>query len=145
MADHARHQLREAVATAVTGLTTTGVNVFQSRVHPIDVLPCLAIYVTSETATDATIDLASTERTIEVRIEGFAEQNSNLDDLLDLMAKEVEVALSPALPIASTTTRLTYTGAEITMRDDLSRPCGSVALTYQAVLFTSAPDTIIGA
>ena len=35
MADHVRQRIREQVATTVTGLATTGSNVFQSRVYSL--------------------------------------------------------------------------------------------------------------
>ena len=44
MADHARKQIRDAVETACTGLTTTGANVSASRVYAHETLPSLAIY-----------------------------------------------------------------------------------------------------
>ena len=46
MADHVRQQIRERIATTITGLSTTGSNVFQSRVYPLDVdsLPALLVY-----------------------------------------------------------------------------------------------------
>ena len=35
MANHLRRQIREAVAGAVTGLTTTAARVYQARVYPV--------------------------------------------------------------------------------------------------------------
>lgn len=146
MADHVRKQLRDAVVTAVTGLTTTGANVHRSRVHPIEVMPCLAVYASSEVATRfATLDAATTERTVSLRVEGFAEASADLEDVLDQIAKEVEIALTPALTIGSFTTLLEHSGSDITMRDDLARPCGAVVMSFEAVLYTTAPDTLTGA
>ena len=47
---HLRQSIRERIATDVTGLSTTGSNVFQSRVYPVEdgSLPCLLVYTTSE-------------------------------------------------------------------------------------------------
>ena len=36
MANHIRQQIRERVGTTLTGLTTTGSNVFQSRVYNLE-------------------------------------------------------------------------------------------------------------
>ena len=46
MANHKRQQIREAVGTRITSLTTTGSNVFQSRVYPLETgnLPALIVY-----------------------------------------------------------------------------------------------------
>ena len=47
---HLRQSIRERIATDVTSLTTTGANVFQSRIFPVEEskLPCLLVYTTSE-------------------------------------------------------------------------------------------------
>ena len=52
MANHVRRQIREQVGTVLTGLTTTGSNVYQSRVYPLEDgnLPGLVIYTKSETS-----------------------------------------------------------------------------------------------
>ena len=50
MANHIRQQIRERVGTTLTGLTTTGSNVFQSRVSNLEEsnLPAIIIYTKSE-------------------------------------------------------------------------------------------------
>ena len=50
MANHIRQQIRERVGTTLTGLTTTGSNVFQSRVYNLEdsKLPAIIIYTKSE-------------------------------------------------------------------------------------------------
>ena len=50
MANHVRQQIRERIGTTLTGLTTTGSNVFESRVYPLEdsKLPALIIYTKSE-------------------------------------------------------------------------------------------------
>ena len=50
MANHLRQQIRERIGTTLTGLSTTGSNVFQSRVYPLEDtnLPALVIYTKSE-------------------------------------------------------------------------------------------------
>ena len=45
---HARKQIRDQLKTTLTGLTTTGSNVFNSRVYDHDALPCISIYTLSE-------------------------------------------------------------------------------------------------
>ena len=46
MANHLRQQIRERIGTTLTGLSTTGTNVFQSRVYQLEDsnLPALLIY-----------------------------------------------------------------------------------------------------
>ena len=46
MANHVRQQIREEIGTTLTGLTTTGSRVYQSRVYPLESggTPALLIY-----------------------------------------------------------------------------------------------------
>ena len=74
MADHVRQQIREQVATTVTGLATTGSNVFQSRVYPLSDsnMPALLVYSTSEdSATDIMGPSLVTNRELSVVVEGY--------------------------------------------------------------------------
>ena len=50
MANHIRQQIREQFATQITGLTTTGSNVHQSRVYNLETgdLPAIIVYTKSE-------------------------------------------------------------------------------------------------
>ena len=47
---HVRRSIRDNVVTAVIGLSTTGSNVFRSRVYPLGTnkLPALCVYTDSE-------------------------------------------------------------------------------------------------
>ena len=96
MANHLRRQIREQVGTTLTGLSTTGSNVFQSRVYPMESagLPGLCICTQNE---DVSIDAMGATRKVgrdlELIVEGYA-TGSNLDDTLDQIGKEVETALA---------------------------------------------------
>ena len=48
---HIRKSIRDNAVTAVTGLSTTGSNVFRSRVYPLGTnkLPALCVYTNGET------------------------------------------------------------------------------------------------
>jgi hypothetical protein len=90
---HQRKTIRDQVVTTLTGLTTTGSNVFNSRVYPNEQskLPLLNVYTLSEASElDATGGLL---RTIDLAVEGFAQANSNIENTMDTIAKEVEEAL----------------------------------------------------
>jgi hypothetical protein len=148
MANHVRRQLREAVATAVTGLATTGSRVFQSRAWPVQAseLPCLLVYTNSETVTPETLDAPEGQRReIEVRVDGIAKAAANLDDTLDQIGKEVETALAAAITVASKSVRLTYTGCEIELDAETEAESGAVQMRFTAELYTAAdaPDALI--
>ena len=94
---HVRQQIRDAVVIAVTNLTTTGSNVFRSRVFPLESakLPALAVYTKSESIEYETMNFPrSTNRTLNLGVEAFVKSSNNFDNLLDNIAVEVEEALT---------------------------------------------------
>ena len=90
---HKRTSIRNNVTTTLTGLTTTGSNVFESRIYPNELskLPLLNIY--SNTETSELSSIGKIERNEEIRVEGFDKETTNGDEALDTIAKEAEVAL----------------------------------------------------
>lgn len=142
MAEHVRRQLREAVATAVTGLATTGARVFQSRVYPVQSaeMPGLLVYTTGEEVTDQSVGLII-GRTVQVVIEGCAKASADLDDTLDQIAKEVEIALASAVTVGGKSVLLSYEGCDIEF-DESNKPAGVISLRFNALIYTqrSTPD-----
>ena len=97
MANHLRQQIRERIGTTLTGLSTTGSNVFQSRVYPLEDtnLPALVIYTKSEESMPIDIGTNRTlERNLIVNIEGYVKATNNFDDQIDTICKEVESAMA---------------------------------------------------
>lgn len=93
---HLRKQIRDAVVTALTGLTTTGARVYKSRVYPLESgkLPGLCIYTKSEEISTTTINRPRTQiRTLEVIVEAYVMVNTNFDDTIDTISVQVEEAL----------------------------------------------------
>lgn len=96
MAVHLRRQIREAAAAALTGLTTTQARVFASRVRALQAsdLPALRIFCDDEVVQNLTMGPhRERERTLKLVVEGCCAANADMDDTLDAIAKEVEVAL----------------------------------------------------
>ena len=93
---HARQAIREQVGTTLTGLSTTGSNVFQSRVYPLQEsnLPALLIY-TKEESSEAIVMGSNRviERELTLAVEAYVKTNSNSDDTIDTIAEEVETAI----------------------------------------------------
>lgn len=147
MADHIRKQLRAAVKAAVTGLTTTGARVFDARVYPLQAaeLPALVIYV-SDRVDPLTVDVPDLQRRdMDVRIEGYASAATNVHDTLDLIGKEVEIALSAALTVAGASVTLTYTGSDVDGSAEGDAPKGVIVMRFITDLYTAAgaPDALI--
>jgi|TARA_R100000655_G_scaffold34673_1_gene67445 hypothetical protein len=131
---HLRQQIRERVATTLTGLTTTGSNVFQSRVYPIEntKLPCLLIYTREESSEP--LDMGP-PRTIEKRlslvIEGYVKANSNYDDTIDTITKEVEVAMYGDRLINNLAKDSFLVSTDISFNGEGDNPLGIVVMTFE--------------
>ena len=147
MADHVRKQLREAVATLVTSLTTTGTRVYQSRVYPLQTseLPCLVITTDGDQVDNITMNNpAQQQRETRVRIEAYARATATLDDTLDLICKEVEIAIAGAS--TSLVKGLMYNGCQIDIEAIGDQPVGKASMIFSKDLYTvsNAPDVLIG-
>ena len=85
MANHLRRQIRERCASTLSGLTTTGTKVFQSRIYPMESagLPGLCIYTQNE---EVSIDAMGATRTVgrdlELIVEGYALSDGSSPTLL---------------------------------------------------------------
>ena len=129
---HLRQSIRERIATDVTGLSTTGSNVFQSRIYPIEdgSLPCLLVYSTSEDSEPT--EMASPRpvtRILNVVIQGVVSATQP-DDTLDTISKEVEVALAGDITINSLANNSFLSSTEIEFNADGAKPIGTVMLNY---------------
>ena len=93
---HVRKSIRDNIKTTLTGLTTTGSNVFASRVYPIGQakLPGIILYTESESTAYLSMRPPRTQQktptvTAEIYVSGVA----NYDDTLDQICSEIEAAL----------------------------------------------------
>ena len=128
----------------ITGLTTTGTRVFQSRVYPTDTFPCLSVYTLRESSEQSSIG-HNVDRTLELVVEGRAKANSDLDDTLDTIADEVETALFATPDLGVGIKYLALSDTEIELTDDLEKPAGIVRLSFNVMYRVSrtAPDVLI--
>ena len=129
---HLRQQIRERIATLCTGLSTTGSNVFQSRLYPIEdsSLPCLLIYTTTE---DSEVTEMATprpmQRSLSVVIQGVYSATQP-DDNLDTIAKEVEIVMAGDKDINSLASSSYLQSTEIEVNAEGTKPIGVIRLTY---------------
>ena len=129
---HVRKQIRDAVATAVTGLTTTGSNVFASRVRPISdsQLPCLLVYTTNEVINLEGGTLDAPERLLSVRISGVIEATESLDDTMDIIAAEVEVALGADITMGGLAVGADLLDTTMDLDGEAEKQVGTINLNY---------------
>ena len=145
MANHVRQQIRERVGTVLTGLTTTGSNVYQSRVYPLSAsnLPGLLIYTLSETSEPDVMGVQQgVERLLTLAVEGYAKATGNLDDTLDTICKEVETAIAGDTKLNNLARNAFLTSTEIQLNGDGEQPIGVATMTFEVNYRTinNAPD-----
>lgn len=150
MADHLRNQIRDRVVVALTGLTTTGANVYQTPMLTPEeqTLPALVIYIDSEITTE-NATMGNILRECSLHVDGYVEASASVLDSLDLISKEVEIAMeTTGIKTAGGATLvekhyLESTDIEITTTD--TRPLGIVSMSYYVQYRTSliAPDVVV--
>ena len=148
MANHLRRQIRERAATTLTGLTTTGSNVFQSRVYPMESagLPGLCIYTTEETVEIQSMGgTRNVSRDLTLIVEGYATDSANVDDTLDQIGKEIEVAMSGDITLNDLAQDSYLSSVEITLSGDGSTGIGKITHSYTVVYQNAenAPDAAL--
>ena len=146
MPDHARKQIRDAVVTAVTGLTTTGANVYPTRMHRVtaSMLPCLLVYTLEEESEPDNISRPrGLDRESDIAIEAVAEDNDTLDDTLDTMSKEVEAVLGNNL-LGGLVKDLFLAATEVVLNDAAAnKKLGAVRMTWRCKYRTPENDATV--
>lgn len=130
---HVRQQIRERVASTLTGLSTTGTNVFQSRVYPLNesVLPALLVYSKNEDSEITTIGTSlGIERNLIITIEAYVKVTTNFDDVIDTICAEVETALGNDIKLNNLAKFSYLQSTEIQYDGDGENPIGYVTMNY---------------
>lgn len=146
MTDHVRKQLRDQVAVLVTGLVTYAVNVYKNRRYPVDSseLPCLIVQTGDEEIELLTIDYPAQQlRREQLIITVIAETTVGLDDMLDEICKDIEVALAGNVTVAKNFKLESTSGIEPNVVGD--KPVGVVDMRFVGEVYTleNAPFTAL--
>lgn len=138
---HVRQQIREYFGTTLTGLTTTGTRVHESRVYPLESLPALVIYTKSETSEPVVIGSArELLRELEVVVEGYAKATTNFDDTIDTICKEVEEAIAADPTLNNVAKDAFISSTEIDFNSEGEKPLGFVTMTFTVQYHTHEND-----
>ena len=133
MANHVRQQIREYFGTTLTGLATTGANVYESRVYTLqeDTLPSLVIYTKSESSEPIVIGVDRVmSRELAVVVEAYCKATSNFDDTIDTISKEVEEAIAADRTLDGLAKDCYLESTEIEFNGEGEKPLGYVSLTF---------------
>ena len=140
---HVRKLIRDNITSTLTGLSTTGSNVFQTRFYPLAEakLPALSIYTKSETTEYGTVNPPRTQiRTLDVTVEAYVSANTNVDDTLDTIAVEVEEALYTDLTRGGYAKKTEITSFDADFSGDGENPVGVGRFSIEVVYVTLEND-----
>ena len=133
MANHVRQQIREYFGTTLTGLTTTGSNVYESRIYTLqdNTLPALVIFTKEETSEPIVIGVDRVmSRELSVVVEAYCKATSNFDDTIDTISKEVEEAIAADRTLGGLAKDTYIESTDIEYTGDGEQPVGYVTLTF---------------
>ncbi len=137
---HARKQIRDQLMTTLTGLTTTGSNVFNSRVYDHDALPCISVYTLSEELGDESQNKQF--RMLNVMVEVRAKAADNLEDQLDQIGAEIEDAIfaNGDTTLSNTCKEFDYDGLDIELSGEAEQPFGLMTMRFMAMYRVNKTD-----
>jgi len=143
---HARTAIRSALVVALTGLSTTGVNVFPNRAYPKGDgnLPCLLVLTNDESEIGEDFNGNSTlERQLELQVRCVAKESDEagdkLDDKLDAMIAEVEVAMNSAGTLGGKVKDISAPKSiRVGLDDSLDQPVGIAEVNFVVTYSTKA-------
>ena len=141
---HVRKQIRDAVATTVTGLTTTSTRVYKGRFYPIsgDKLPALCVYTLGETSlTNVMGSSRGTDRELELVVEAYARSKTTVEDTLDQIAVEVEEAMAADTFIGGLAKDVVYSSMEVDADADPEQTVAVARFNY-TVTYRVAEDDV---
>lgn len=128
---HVRTQIANAVIATLTGLPTTGANVFKGRTRPLAKghPPTLLVYVRSEQSSADAMGILG--RALRLRIEGRVTMADVPDDTLDQISLEVEPAMVADPSLGGLVREVTLISTTIDTVAPGDAHAGEVAMEYQ--------------
>jgi len=141
---HVRADIRAAVVTALTGLTTTGSRVLVDDQYPVEDVPALVIKTSEENAGEAVEGIR--QRAVGVSVEAVSKLTSGITAQLDQIALEVETALAGSITVGGRVLAVDYLGTDEPQLDGGSdRGVGRMTLRFRITAFTAAasPGTLL--
>ena len=136
MENHLRREIKERVATMLTGLSSTGSNVFQSHVCSLenDDLPSLCIYTQDEEIeVGASGDPRVYHSTMILIVDGYVQTFSNLDDHLYQIGIEVQVAMAGDIYIYNLVKDSYLSSVDISYSGEGTSPIGIIRHNYSVL------------
>tara|TARA_B100000780_G_scaffold7817_1_gene5747 strand:- start:12581 stop:13018 length:438 start_codon:yes stop_codon:yes gene_type:complete len=141
---HARQQIREQLATTLTGLTTTAARVFDTRLYSHDQLPCLTVFADKDTVDDEKSNSAKKWHDLVLKIEARAKAKESVEDVIDTICAEIETAIYADTTLNNKVLDIIVEDTQIEYSVEQDQPIALATLTLNAVyrVAPGAPQTL---
>lgn len=140
---HVRQQIRDRVATLVTGLPTTGASVYKMRRYALDdaKLPAICVYTTDESSSLITIGSRTLRRVINVVVDIIIKGSSTaVSDSLDTICVSAEEAMAADFTLNGLAKSSVLTSSEIDVNVEGEKSIASARLVYAVEYVTLITD-----
>lgn len=135
---HVRQQIRERLASILTGLSLTQDRVYPMRRYALDQskLPALLIYTMDESSSNITIGSRTLSRQINVAVEIIVKSSNNVSDIVDTICAQIEAEVGNDYKLNGLAKSCTLTDTQIDISVEGENPISSARLSYTVVYIT---------
>jgi len=133
---HLRKLLRDQITSTLTGLATTGNNIYQSRVYPLasNKLPGILIFSKNEEVEYSTMGLPRLQaRTVSFTLEIYVKGLSGYDNSLDQICLEIEEALYADITLNGNAANLMIRDFSAEFSGDGDQPIALASMTIDVL------------
>ena len=141
---HARQQIREQLATTLTGLATTAGRVYDTRIYSYDQLPCLTVYADRDTVDEESSQGTKHWHNLALRVEARAKAKASVEDTIDTICAEIEAAIYADTTLNSKVVDVFLADTQIEYSVEQDQPIALATLTLNAIyrVAPGAPTTL---
>jgi hypothetical protein len=147
---HSRTAIRKTIVSLLKSNATfrriVGERVYESKVYPIDTVPSIVVYTPSEQVTEYSMSFPRSQtRQLTLVVEIYAKENSNIDQISDSLALEVEEIIAADPTLGKMVKDMLLNSSETIFSGDGDKPIAVATLTYHITYRTkeTSPNKLI--
>jgi hypothetical protein len=131
---HARTSIRKSIVSLLKNSRLKkllGDRIYESKVYPVDNTPSIVVYTPSEQVIEYSMSFPRSQtRQLSLIIEIYAKENSNIDQISDSLALEVEEIIAADPTLGKMVKDMVLNSSETIFSGDGDKPIAVATLTY---------------